>query len=64
MAPSGLEPFGFAGMSVSRLPSGRDPTDPGAAADWESAGVAPTTAADMLMRLSVMTYLHDVVAFI
>jgi hypothetical protein len=64
MAPSGWEPLGFAGMGVSWLPPGRDPIDPEAAADWECAGVAPTTAADMLMRLSVMAHLHDVVAFI
>jgi hypothetical protein len=65
MAPSGWEPLGFAGgMGVSWLPPGRDPIDPGAAVDWECAGVAPTTAANMLMRLSVMAHLHDVVAFI
>ncbi len=65
MAPSGWEPLGFAGgMGVSWLPPERDPIDPGAAVDWECAGVAPTTAANMLMRLSVIAHLHDVVAFI
>ena len=64
MAPSGWEPLGFSGVSASWFPPSRDPTDPGAAADWEYAGVAPTTATNMLMRLSVMTHLHDVVAFI
>ncbi len=64
MAPSGWEPLGFAGMGVSWLPPGRDPTGPGAAADWECTGVAPTTATNMLMRLSVMTHLHNVVVFI
>jgi len=65
MAPSGWEPLGFAGrMGVSWLPPGRDPIDPGVAVDWDCAGVAPTTAANMLMRLSVMAHPHDVVAFI
>jgi len=64
LVPSGWEPFGFADRSDSWLPPGCDPTDPGAAADWECAGMLPTTAENMLMRLSVMTQLHDVVAFI
>jgi len=65
IVPSGWDPLGFVGgMGVSWLPPGRDSSDPGGAADWECAGVEPATAADMLMRLSVMTHLHDVVAFI
>jgi hypothetical protein len=65
IVPSGWDPLGFVGgMGVSWLSPGRDSPDPGAAADWECAGVEPATAADMLMRLSVMTHLHDVVAFI
>ena len=57
-------PFGFGGMSVSWLPPGCDPTDPGATADWECAGTMPTTAKSMIMRLSVMTQVHAVVGFI
>lgn len=63
MVPSGWEPFGFAGMGVSWLPPGCDPTDPGAAADCEYGSVVPTTATNMLMRLSWMTRLQDVVTF-
>jgi hypothetical protein len=64
IVPSGWDPLGFAGMGISWLPPGRDPIDPGTAADWECAGMALATAEDMLMRLSVMTHLHEVVAFI
>lgn len=64
IVPSGWEPLGFAGMGVSWLPSGRDSTDSGAAADWECAGMATATAADMLMRLSVMIHLRDVMAWL
>ena len=64
IVPSGWDPLGFAGMGVPWLPPGRDSTDSGATADWECAGMALATAEDMLMRLSVMTHLHEVVAFI
>jgi hypothetical protein len=64
IVPSGWDPLGFAGMGVSWLPPGRDSTDSGVAADWECAGMATATAEDMLMRLSVITHLHEVVAFI
>lgn len=64
IVPSGWDLLGVVGMGVSWLPPGRDSPDPWAAADWECAGVEPATAEDMLMRLSVMTHLHDVVAFI
>ena len=64
IVPSGWDPFGFVCRGVSLLPPGRDSTDPGAVADSECAGVEPTTAEDMLMRLSVMSHLQDVVSFI
>jgi hypothetical protein len=38
--------------------------DPGPTADWEYAGMVPTIAETMLMRLSVTTQLHDDMAFI
>lgn len=60
----GLAPRGFPGLDVSWLPPGPDPTDSEAAADWECVDVAPTTAAEMLIRLSVMTHRHDVGVFI
>lgn len=65
LVPSaGEPPFGFGGMSVSWLPPGCDPTDPGAAANWECAGTVPTIAKSRLVRLSEMTHLHAVVNFI
>ncbi len=58
------DPLGFAGTGVSRLLPGCDPTNPGAAADCEYAGAIPTTATNMLMRLSVKIRLNDVIEFI
>ena len=64
LALSEGDPLGFAGVGDSRLLPGCDPTNPGAAADCEYAGVVPTTATNMLMRPSVKTRLNDVIAFI
>lgn len=64
IVPSGLEPLGFACAGVSWLPPGRDPTDSELAADCECAGVALTTTADRLTRLSVTNHRRRVVTFI
>jgi hypothetical protein len=61
---AGLPPRGLVGLDGSWLPPDRVPTDPEAAANWECVSVVPTTAAEMLIRLSVITHRHDVVAFI
>jgi len=61
---AGVPPLGFAGLDGSWPPPGRDPSDPETAAGWECAGTVPTTGADMLTRLSMMTHRQDVVAII